>query len=236
MDGVLDLWAREHYKSTIITFAGSIFRIIRSHGDGALIDREVTIGIFSHTKAIARGGFLFQIKTELERNEHLKTVFDDIFWQEPRKEAVKWTLDDGISVKRKSNPKEQTVEGHGMIDGMPTGSHFVHVNYDDVVVPESVTTPDMIKKTTAAYEMSTNLGSENGSFSMAGTIYNFGDTYMQLRKRNAVKVRVYPCTLDGEENFTSDNCVLQSPEYLKQKRIAQGPYTFGTQMLLSTLR
>lgn len=232
MDGVLDLWAREHYKSTLITFAGSIFRIIRSHGDGALTDREVTIGIFSHTKPIAKG-FLRQIKYELETNDHLKMVFDDIFWESPRKDAPKWTEDDGISVKRRSNPKEQTVEAHGLVDGQPTSKHFGHLMYDDVVTLESVTSPEMIRKTTAAYEMSTNLGSDGGSFAMAGTIYHFGDTYMQLRKRNAVKVRIHPCTVDGTEDFSAENCVLQSPGYLKTKRIAQGPYTFGTQMLLN---
>jgi len=232
MDGVLDLWAREHYKSTIITFAGSIFRIIRSHGDDALTEREVTIGIFSHTKPIAKG-FLRQIKYELETNDHLQSVFDDIFWSYPRKDSPKWTEDEGIVVRRKSNPKEATVEAHGLVDGQPTSKHFLHLMYDDVVTLESVTSPEMIKKTTAAYEMSTNLGSEGGTFAMAGTIYNFGDTYMQLRKRSAVKTRVHPCTKNGEEDFRDDNCVLQSPEYLRKKRVAQGPYTFGTQMLLN---
>lgn len=233
MDGHLDVWAREHYKSTIITFAGSIFRIIRSHGDDAPVDREVTIGIFSHTKPIAKG-FLRQIKYELETNEHLKLVFDDIFWPEPRKQSeAKWTEDDGITVQRRSNPKEATVEAHGLVDGQPTGKHFVHRQYDDVVTLESVTTPEMIGKTTSRYEMSDNLGTEGGTFSVVGTYYHFGDTYSALTKRGAVKVRRHPCTRDGTENFTPDNCVLMQPETLVKKRRDQGVHTFGTQMLLN---
>lgn len=232
MDGHLDLWAREHYKSTIITFAGSIFRIIRSHGEDAPDLREVTIGIFSHTKPIAKG-FLRQIKYELETNEHLHLVYDDIFWTNPRKEAPKWTEDEGITVKRKSNPKEATVEAHGLVDGQPTSKHFGHRMYDDVVTLESVTTPDMIAKTTAAYEMSDNLGTEGGTFAMAGTRYHFADTYGDLIKRQAVKVRQHPCTKDGTDNFEPENCVLMKPETLRAKRLSQGPYTFGTQMLLN---
>ena len=231
MDGTLDLWAREHYKSTVLTFAGSIFRIIRSHGEDAPIDREVTIGIFSHTKPIAKG-FLRQIKYELETNEHLQTVFDDIFWANPRKEAAKWTEDEGITVKRRGNPKEATIEAHGLVDGQPTSKHFVHRQYDDVVTLESVTTPDMIAKTTAAYEMSDNLGTEGGTYGIVGTRYHFADTYGDLIKRG-IPVRTHACTRDATDNFTPENCVLMQPETLRAKRVNQGPYTFGTQMLLN---
>ena len=55
-DGYLDLWARDHRKSTIITFGKTI--------QDVLIAPEITVGIFSHTKPIARS-FLRQIKREL---------------------------------------------------------------------------------------------------------------------------------------------------------------------------
>jgi hypothetical protein len=56
-DGRLDLWARYHGKSSIITFAGVIQEV--------LIDPEIRVGIFSNTKEMARH-FVDQIKTELE--------------------------------------------------------------------------------------------------------------------------------------------------------------------------
>lgn len=223
MDGYLDLWAREHYKSTIITFAGLIFRIINNP--------EITIGIFSHTKPIAKA-FLKQIKLELEDNEHLRKVFDDVFWWNPKRESPKWTENEGIVVKRKGNPKECTIEAHGLVDGQPTSKHFGHLHYDDVVTKESVGTPEMMQKTTEAFELSDNLGTEGGSYSIIGTIYNYGDTYMQMRKRGVGKPRIYPCTHDGTEDFSPDNCVLMAPETLKAKRIKQGPITFGNQMRL----
>ena len=83
------------------------------------------------------------------------------------------------------------------------------------------------------YEMSDNLGTEGGTFAVVGTRYHFADTYGDLIKRGSVKARIYPCTKDGSENFEAENCVLMKPETLKAKRISQGPYTFGTQMLLN---
>jgi hypothetical protein len=132
-DGHIDLWAREHYKSTIITFAGSMQEIIK--------DPEITIGIFSHTKSIAKT-FVDQIKQECEQNEQLHILWPDIFWENPKREAPTWSLDGGIVVKRTTNPREKTVEGHGLVDGQPISKHFGLMIYDDVVTEESVYTPE----------------------------------------------------------------------------------------------
>lgn len=103
-NGYLDLWARAHYKSTIITFAKSIQDILCSHGEGKLVERECTIGIFSHTRPIAKA-FLRQIKRELEDNRSLKELFPDILFDNPERESPKWSEDGGLVVKRKGNPK-----------------------------------------------------------------------------------------------------------------------------------
>lgn len=61
-------------------------------------------------------------------------------------------------MRRKSNPKESTVEAWGLVDGQPTGKHFKLLIYDDVVTLESVTSPEMIAKVTNAWALSLNLG------------------------------------------------------------------------------
>jgi predicted phage terminase large subunit-like protein len=225
-DGYLDLWAREHYKSTIITFGKTIQDILATHGDGA-VGQEVTIGIFSHTRPIAKA-FLRQIKGELERNRRLRELFPDILYANPHKDSPKWSEDEGITVQRKSNPKEQTLEAWGLVDGQPTSKHFRVLVYDDVVTKDSVTTPDMIAKTTGAIELSYNLGAEGGVMRFIGTRYHYNDTYRTIEERGTAKVRKYAATVDGTPQGEP---VLLSAETLADKRRNMGPYTFACQML-----
>jgi phage terminase large subunit-like protein len=221
-DGHLDLWARDHYKSTIITFAKTIQDI--------LCDPEVTVGIFSHTRTIAKA-FLEQIKREFETNDEIKKLFPDVLYANPQVEAPKWSLDSGLIVKRKTNPKEATVEAWGVVDGQPTSRHFTHQIYDDVVTLESVSTPEQIAKTTRAWELSLNLGSgERTRRRYIGTRYHANDTYRELISRGSVNPRTHKATHNGMSP-PEGQAVFLSDALLLQKRRDMGPYTFSTQML-----
>lgn len=218
-DGHLDLWAREHYKSTIITFGLTIQDILN--------DPNITVGIFSHTRPIAKA-FLDQIKRELEGNQFLQDLFPDVLYKNPRSEAEKWSLDSGIIVKRSQNPKEATIEAWGVVDGQPTSKHFALLLYDDVVTAESVTTPEQIKKTTDSLSLSYNLGADGGKVRFIGTRYHANDTYRTIMDRGTAKPRIHAAReggkIDGKAVFLSD-------EKLKKKRRDFGPYIFACQML-----
>lgn len=231
-DGYLDLWSRGHYKSTIITFAKTIQDILSSHGDNPhprWNGVEITCGIFSCTRPIAKQ-FLAQIKREFESNVILKSAFPDILWDNPDKDAPSWSLDAGIIVKRKSNPKEATVEAHGLVDGQPTSKHFYLSIYDDVVTIENVRSPAMIEKTTDAWALSLNLGSEHGIRRYIGTRYHYNDSYAEIIRRGAAKPRIHAATIDGT---IDGEPVLLSREILAQKRRDMGSYVFNSQMLQS---
>jgi hypothetical protein len=198
-DGYLDLWARFHYKSSAITFAGSIQEIARNS--------DITIGIFSHTRPIAKG-FLTQIKQECEQNYLLPRLYPCSFWVNPRKNAPTWSLDSGLVMPRKANPKEATVEAWGLVDGQPISRHYSLMIYDDVVTRDSVTAA-MAPKTTEAWELSRSLCTHDHQRSwMVGTRYSYSDTYGVLIARGAVKTRIYPATdtgtIDGSPVFMSD--------------------------------
>ena len=227
-DGYLDIWAREHYKSTIITFAGIIQEVIN--------DPEITVCIFSFTRPIAKG-FLRQIKTELESNSLLKWLYPDIFWEDPirdsRRLGFKWSEDSGLVVKRKGNPKESTIEAWGLIDGQPTSKHFKLRVYDDIIEERSANSETMRAKATRGWEMSQNLAarSKNGIGRQwhLGTFYHHADTYYAILKKNVLKLRRYPATVDGTANGKS---VFMDEKHLAEKRKLMGPYVFATQMLL----
>jgi len=220
-DGYLDLWAREHFKSSIITFGLTVQNVLQ--------DPETTIGIFSHTRPIAKA-FLRQIMRELESNKNLHAAFPDILWGEDVRQAPKWSEDDGIIVRRKSNPNEGTVEAWGLVDGQPTSKHFRVLLYDDVVVAGSVTTPEMIAKTMTEMERSYNLGTTPGRKRGVGTRWHYQDAYRTVIDRGTLVAREHPGRVGGTEDGAS---VYWSEEIHLQKRRDMGPYTYAAQILLN---
>lgn len=217
-NGMLDLWSREHYKSTIITMAMTIWDIIH--------DPELTVCIFSFTRPIAKA-FLRQIKQELEQNIRLLDLYPDVFYREPKKESPKWSEDEGIVVKRKGNPKEATIEAWGMVDGQPTSKHFRLRVYDDIVTRESVTTPEMIRKVTDSWSVSLNLGTVDGDVRYVGTRWHFNDTYSEIIRRGAAQLRLYTPTKDGTK---TGDCHLWTRDILVKKIREMGEYVASCQL------
>lgn len=221
-DRHLDLWSREHYKSTLITYCGAIQEILN--------DPEITIGIFGHTQDISRK-FAAQIKQEFESNEDLHALYPDIFWEKPLSQAPVWSTE-ALTVKRSSNPKEATIEAHGVVRGQPTSRHFALRIYDDLVTLESVTTPEQVRKTTEAFELSDNLGAGENRFWMIGTRYSFGDTYGDLLARDGVVTpRVYPATSNGKVDGKPVFFTLEKWEQKKKTQLS----TLAAQMLQNPL-
>lgn len=193
----LDVWAREHLKTSIISIAEPIQRVLN--------DRNTTIGIFSYAQAPAQS-ILRSIKQVLEQSEVLRRCFPDVLYWNPQGEASTWSEDKGLIVKRDSFQKESTFEAHGLIDGMPTGKHFKHRVYDDVVTEKSVppyVNPETMEKVKYAFDLSENLGSEGGTSRVLGTYYHHEDALVYVaNKKDEVGEPIYhvrrkPATLDG---------------------------------------
>lgn len=218
-NGYCDLWAREHGKSSILNFGLTLQNVLQ--------DPEVTIGIFSFTRPQAKA-FLRTLMREIENNAALHAAFPDILVGKDVRLYAKFSEDDGILVKRKSNPAEATVEAYGL-EALPVGRHFKVLIFDDIVVPASVTTTEQVAKTLENLQHSYNLGTAGGHRRMIGTRYSYADAYGTVIKNGTFKAREYPGKKGGTEDGES---VLWDEETHRKKRSEQGQFIYGSQILL----
>lgn len=217
----IELWARDHRKSTITSYAGSIQEILN--------DPEITIAIFSHTADISEK-FVDQVRREFEGNHNLRSLYPQICWVKPTSEAPIWTKR-AFTVRRRSNPKEATIEAHGLVKGQPTSRHFKLRIYDDPVTLESVSTPEMVRKTTEAWELSDNLGTQGGRRWHVGTRWSFGDSWGDILDRGMLKARIYPATHNGK--LDGKPVLLSQKEWDEKKKTQRS--TVAAQMLQNPL-
>lgn len=214
-DGMLDLWFRGSGKTSIITHGMTIWNIMQNP--------ELTFGICSWSRKAAID-IVKAIKTELETNELLKTLYPEVLYQNPETESVRWTEEKGLVVKRKSNKRESTVEGTGL-DTQATGRHWDYIVYDDIVSVNNVTSNEVISNTTSALLTSFNLVSANGKKRFIGTRYHAVDTYEYLISHGIVTTRIFPATVDG--TATGEPVSILTREKLEEKRREMSPYIFS---------
>ena len=229
-DGFVDLWSREHYKSTVITFALTVQEILKNP--------EVTICIFSVTRPMAKQ-FLSQIKREFEKNGFLKELFPDVLYMRPQQESPKWNEDDGLIVRRTGNPKEATLEAYGLSDdSQPTSKHYDIKIYDDVITERSVTSREMIDRAMTGIRLSMNLSKTDPKSGkiitknrFVGTRWDLDDPYGQIVAEEIAAERRRPGVV------VTDDGVLKSvgpwsDETAEAKRKELGDYIFSCQILL----
>ena len=185
---IVDIWHRFSWKSNLKTF-GNVIRHI-------LIDPNVTICILSYSRPSAKK-FLRQIQQEFETNSFLRKLSFSPALQEQTipdsmRDLPRNSLDEGITIKRMGNPREPTLMATGLVDSLEVGPHYHILCYDDVVTKDSVTSPEIIRKTTEAWELSLMLRMPGTQFWYTGTHYAYDDTYSSMVKRG-IRPRIHPC-------------------------------------------
>jgi hypothetical protein len=205
----LEMYAREHFKSTLLTIAEPIQKILNNP--------EERIAIFSYSKSAATN-FLRSIKFVLEESAFLKACFPDILHLDTSG-AKKWSESDGLFIKRRSTAKEPSFAAYGLLEGMPTGAHFTHRVYDDVETADMVYTPEVATRLKEMFDLSQNLGTIDGTHRVVGTPYHHEGLLTYIRgkvKADGVPVyttRLKPATVDGSANGAS--------VYLPEERMAE---------------
>lgn len=220
-DYTLDIWSREHYKSSIITIAETI--------QYALKYPEHSNAIGSYVKSRSED-FLAAIKETFESKEILKKNFSEILYENPKRDASRWSIEKGIVFKRKTNRPEPTIGAYGLIEGMPTGVHFERWVYDDIITQDICENTDTMEKVKTRFDASKSLGKEGGRHRIVGTYYHYNDPLVYIRDKIAVgkvrkkqyTLRLIPATDNGE---ISGKPVLFSQEYWDSLKNLKTLYT-----------
>jgi hypothetical protein len=198
-DRVLDLWAREHGKTTLLTENGTV--------QDLLVNPDETVAIFSYSRDAAKV-FFKNIRYIFEGNETLKDLFRDIIWETPPHKGVQWN-DDGIVLKRRFTQRECSIEPWGLLEGMPTGRHFSRRKYDDIETLDLANSPNDTQKMKDMFDMSENVGKDGGTCTVTGTFYSHDGVLCYIRDKRKptgepmYQVRKVCATEDGTINGKS---------------------------------
>lgn len=222
----LDIWAREHWKSTTITIAETIQYI--------LTYPEKCTAIFCYVRDRAEK-FLFSIKETLANNQLLISFFPDVLYSNPERESPIWSIEKGIVVKRKTGRPEPTLGAYGLVEGMPTGVHFDRRIYDDIITQDICENYETMEKVKEKFDYSQCLGKDGGVHRVVGTYYAYDDPLVYIQNKRYVydkdkpiyTLRLKPATVDGSPNGKS---VYLSEEYLDGLKSLK---SFNSQYLLN---
>lgn len=223
----LEVWARDHLKTTIISVGRTCQKILN--------DPERRIGIFSAVRPLA-----VKIQNLIKRlfeSNFLVACFPDILYIDPYKEAEKWTEapEGGLIVKRKGFYKEATVSSWGLVEGMPIGDHYTDMIFDDIVT-QDLASPDIMAKVCDNFDMAENIGTRDRQITVIGTFYRHDDPLVYISNKTdpvtgdkMFRMRKKPATVDG--SFSGKSVFL--PESALQRKRAGKAYFFFCQQLLN---
>lgn len=210
---------RGHFKSTLATVGRCIQWMIQDH--------NTAIGLGSADLKSSKK-FLREIRQQLEQNAKLKSLFPEIFWANPQREAPKWTEEE-IQIKRNKVKKEGTIKVFGLEDGLPTGDHYDHMVIDDAVNEDNVRTPERLAKVLEQSKyLQPLLVTPDQPISWVGTRYHIHDVYEGLIKDVDTAVYYRQATENESpifpERFTA--------AILEKTRIKMGSYIFSCQYMM----
>jgi hypothetical protein len=200
-----DIWGRYHFKSTIITIAETVQFHLKHPNECSCI--------FSYKKPAAEK-FLDSVRCVYEL-PFMLAIFPDLLYGDratSKSQAPSWSLQNGITLRRKSTRKEKTVEASGLVEGMVTGSHYERMIFDDVETADMADNVDQLDKCYEKFDMADNLasGADDDIVRVVGTYYSHCGPLIRIRDMKdadgnlVFKTRIVPsCDKDGNPVLVS---------------------------------
>jgi hypothetical protein len=181
---VVDIAARGFGKSTWKTHADNLRQ--------GLCDPNSTSCIFSHTREFA-SKHAAKNGDELRRNDLLKEIWIDRLHIDPRKEAATWSVSTGYEINRSSVRHEKSFEAHAFVTGLPAGSHYSRLYFDDIETEKNVTNAEQMEVVQERIISAQDLVESSAAPRYyTGTYYDPNGAMMWLQTDLGLRARVLP--------------------------------------------
>lgn len=218
------LWARGHFKTSLISEAHSI--------DLILNNPDIRILIVSNTLDVSKK-ILSNIKSHFIGNNNFRSIFPKFCPKANKDGKVEFGTTEYFTVpNRTRHLKEPTCMIAGVGTNL-TGLHFDVMIIDDLVTLDSVTNDTQIQASKDYYASLRQLF-DNPTIpreEVIGTTYHFSDLYSELKIHPEFEKSIIPVLRDGSptfpERFSVDgiNAILNDPSV--------GPRQFYSQYMLN---
>lgn len=156
------------------------------------------------------------IRNVLGKNKILLECFPDILWTDPFRQKLKkefgikdrnfpdvWSTTE-IVLKRTIGVPEATLTA-GALNPMPTGGHYTHIVFDDLMNPENSEKVVSVKQVKERFNYFYSIISKRdgevgleGPMMVVGTPYDYDDLYAVLAKDKGYRKLKIPCFLTPE--------------------------------------
>lgn len=217
------LLPRGHCKTQIFTIAGSIQAYLQRPTEPIAIVCDALKRSVKKTRAI---------KWHFERSVYLRGLFPDLIWDDPYKEAPRWTDEEFIMPLHDGRQEPSFMACS--LENQPTGLHFPTIRCDDIVTPETCTTRAQMDKNRDNYGlMRSSILQSGGNLQIAGTIYDDGDLHCDLMKEGTGYTIYKKPAIDPESGkaLWPQQFGLKKLESLRRDP-SVGEYIFSCQYLL----
>lgn len=220
----LTLIPRNHLKSTVISVAYPLWRIVKNPAVRGLLSSAVQ-------KDACK--FLRAIRWQLMNNKKIKEFWPNVHITPEMiaQNKVIWTQKE-ITVPRevKYEAGESTIEAMG-VGGNLVSRHYDFIICDDLVNNKNSRTPNLLEDTIEWFQNAHSLLDPiTGEVIVVGTRWDYNDLYAHLMAEHSQVYSLYFATAYG-----TDNEVIFPKKFSKEKiaelRKSHGPYKFSCQYL-----
>lgn len=207
---------RDHFKTSLITIAGGLQRVVKNPESRQLLANE------SSTNAER---FLRAIRQHAESNKIFRGLYSEVIPKDTRK--VRWN-DSELDFVRQGTYPEPTIDSIGMT-GASTSRHYSHITVDDPISEEAVKSEKVMQDTITRLSGFMPLLSKplEDTMWIVGTRWALWDCYAWFIEKFGDKMGKYFRSVIDPEDGQLIFPELISPELLAMKREVLGEYRFS---------